>query len=58
MAGFGCRYMELDINLYDRCSREHNEKERAKESQRAAAASKWSSITEGAAAKGVLPDPK
>lgn len=52
------RYMELDINLYDRCARENNEKERAKEAQRAAAASKWSTIAQGAAARGVLPDPK
>lgn len=50
--------MELDINLYDRCARENNEKERMKESQRSAAATKWQSITEGAAEKGVLPDPK
>lgn len=46
--------MELDINLYDRCSREHNEKERAKVDLRAAANSKWLTITESASAKGVV----
>ena len=49
--------MELDINLYDRCARENNEKERMKESQRAASKTKWQSITEAAAEKGVKPDP-
>jgi len=46
--------MELDINLYDRCSREHNEKERTKNDLRTAASAKWQSITESAAAKGVV----
>jgi hypothetical protein len=45
--------MELDISLYDRCARENNDKERVKESQRAASKSKWASITDAAAAKGV-----
>ena len=48
------RYMELDINLYDRCSREYNEKERSKDNHRAAAVAKWQSIAESAAAKGVV----
>jgi hypothetical protein len=48
------RYMELDINLYDRCSREHNEKERTKSDLRTAATAKWLSIAEAASAKGVV----
>jgi serine/threonine-protein phosphatase 2A regulatory subunit B' len=49
-------YMELDINLYDRCSREHNDKERTKLDLRTAANAKWLTITESANAKGVRAD--
>lgn len=49
-------YMELDISLYDRCARDNNEKERLKETQRSASRSKWASITDAAAAKGVKLD--
>merc|ERR1712000_227742 len=37
-------YMELDINLYDRCGRETAERDKLRESQRAAAATKWKQI--------------
>jgi serine/threonine-protein phosphatase 2A regulatory subunit B' len=47
-------YMELDINLYDRCSREYNDKERTKTDLRASANAKWQSIAEAASAKGVV----
>lgn len=50
--------MELDISLYDRCARDNNEKERLKDSQRAASKSKWASIADAAAAKGVKLDEK
>lgn len=45
--------MELDISLYDRCARENNDKERLKDSQRAASKAKWQNIIDAAAAKGV-----
>lgn len=37
-------YMEMDINLYDKCNREHLEKTRARESEREAADNKWQTI--------------
>jgi hypothetical protein len=46
--------METDINLYDRCSRETADKERVKDGNRVLANSRWQSITDNAAAKGVF----
>ena len=37
-------YMEMDINLYDKCNREHLEKTRSRESEREAADNKWQTI--------------
>lgn len=48
-----CRYMEMDINLYDRCSREYSERTRTKEQERAAAADKWAKLEAQAVAKGL-----
>jgi len=42
------RYMDLDINLYDRCGRETAERDKLRESQRAAAATKWKQIEDAA----------
>jgi hypothetical protein len=48
--------MEVDINLYDRCARENNEKERLKDSQRVASKTKWQAIADAASARGVAAD--
>jgi hypothetical protein len=49
-----CRYMETDVNLYDRCARETSDKDRVKEGNRVLANAKWQAIQEAAAAKGVF----
>jgi hypothetical protein len=46
-------YMEMDINLYDKCSRENTEKVRAKEVERETAAGVWASMIEKSKALGV-----
>lgn len=48
-------YMEMDINLYDRCSREHVEKGRAREVEREQAAAVWSQLVEQGKGLGVTP---
>ncbi len=47
-------YMEMDINLYDRCNREHMDKIRTKDAEREAAAVKWATIKALAVQKGVI----
>ena len=47
-------YMEMDINLYDKCSRERQDKMKDKEIMREQAAAKWDEITKLAAEKGVM----
>ena len=46
-------YMEMDINLYDKCSRERQDKMKDKEIMREQAAAKWDEITKLAAEKGL-----
>jgi len=48
-------YMEMDINLYEKCARENTEKVRAKEAEREGAAGVWASLIEQARALGVQP---
>ena len=48
-------YMEMDVNLYEKCSRENVEKGRAKEAEREAAAGVWASLIEQARTLGVTP---
>lgn len=43
----------MDNALYEKCARENNEKQRAKEAERAQAASKWKAIMDSAAANGI-----
>lgn len=45
-------YMEMDITLYDRCSRENGEKTRLKDAEREAANTKWQQILHSATAQG------
>ena len=47
-------YMELDINLYDQCNREHLEKTRSGPLEREAIDAKWATIRAMALAKGVV----
>lgn len=48
------RYMEMDINLYDKCSRDTSEKLRTKEVERNAATTKWATLEAAASARGVV----
>jgi serine/threonine-protein phosphatase 2A regulatory subunit B' len=45
-------YMEMDLALYDKCSRENNEKIRNKEQEREIATQKWNSIINSAISNG------
>jgi uncharacterized protein (UPF0335 family) len=45
--------MEMDVNLYEKCSRENNEKIKKQESERAEAQAKWKSIMDSAASNGI-----
>jgi hypothetical protein len=45
--------MEMDIQLYDKCSRENNEKLRKAEADREAAQQKWAHIMDQATAAGI-----
>jgi len=54
---FHIRYMEMDVNLYDRCARENNDKQRAKEAERNAAANKWRAILDAANSSGIQVPP-
>jgi ferredoxin len=45
--------MEMDINLYDKCSRESNDRARQKEQEREAAANRWQSILNSALSNGI-----
>ena len=47
------RYMEMDIQLYEKCSRENNEKTRKLESDRETSQQKWNIIIESATASGI-----
>lgn len=46
-------YMEMDVQLYEKCSRESNEKVRKQEAEREAAVLKWDMITNSAVSSGV-----
>ncbi len=43
----------MDLALYEKCSRENNEKIKKQEAEREAANQKWKSITELAASNGI-----
>jgi hypothetical protein len=45
--------MEMDIALYEKCSRENNEKIKKQEAEREAANQKWKSILDSASASGI-----
>lgn len=47
------RYMEMDIALYEKCSRENNEKIKKQEAEREASAQKWRTIMDLASAQGI-----
>ena len=47
-------YMEMDINLYDKCSRERQDKMKDKEIMREQASAKWDEVTKLAAEKGAV----
>mmetsp|Transcript_3202 Transcript_3202/g.3476 ORF Transcript_3202/g.3476 Transcript_3202/m.3476 type:complete len:492 (-) Transcript_3202:140-1615(-) len=46
-------YMEMDIALYEKCSRENNEKIKKQEAEREASAQKWRTIMDLASAQGI-----
>lgn len=46
-------YMEMDVHLYEKCSRENNEKLRKQEAEREAANMRWNMIRETAKASGI-----
>mmetsp|Transcript_10018 Transcript_10018/g.8969 ORF Transcript_10018/g.8969 Transcript_10018/m.8969 type:complete len:523 (+) Transcript_10018:196-1764(+) len=46
-------YMEMDSSLYDKCTREYNEKTKARETEREAANRRWQSLLTDAQALGV-----
>ncbi len=52
-AFFCHRYMEMDLALYEKCSRENNEKIKKQEAEREAATQKWKSIMELASSNGI-----
>ena len=43
----------MDIALYEKCSRENNEKIKKQEAEREASAQKWKAILETATAQGI-----
>lgn len=45
--------MEMDIQLYEKCSRENNEKARKLEADREASQQKWGMILESATSSGI-----
>jgi len=45
--------MEMDINLYDKCSREYSEKNRTKDQERITANDKWAKLEAAALANGL-----
>ena len=45
--------MEMDIQLYDKCSRENNEKMRKADADREASQQKWATILDSATAAGI-----
>ena len=45
--------MEMDINLYDKCSREYGEKNRTKDQERVAAEDTWAKLEAAAIANGL-----
>ena len=47
------RYMEMDSTLYEKCSRENNDKMRKLEAEREASDAMWAAITEQARAAGI-----
>lgn len=47
-------YMEMDINLYDKCSRERQENMKLKETAREQADKRWADLAKSAAEKGVV----
>lgn len=49
-------YMEMDISLYDKCSRENNEKLRLMDAEREAANNKWQALINMAHSKGTNVD--
>ncbi len=50
---FWCRYMEMDIALYEKCSRDNNDKLRKAEAEKEAGANKWKAIMDAATASGI-----
>jgi serine/threonine-protein phosphatase 2A regulatory subunit B' len=46
-------YMEMDSTLFEKCQREHGEKQRKLDQEREACAAKWKSIVDSAAAAGI-----
>lgn len=45
--------MEMDIQLYEKCSRENTEKARKLEADREASATKWTAILDSATSAGI-----
>mgnify|MGYP003387054701 CR=1 FL=1 len=43
----------MDINLYDKCSREYGEKSRTKDTERSTAEDKWAKLEAAAVANGL-----
>lgn len=48
------RYMEMDANLYERCSREIHEKNLQHENYQKNSKEMWKSIREAASQKGII----
>jgi hypothetical protein len=46
-------YMDMDLNLYEKCQRENVEKTRSKEAEREAAAGVWAGLLEQGRALGI-----
>ena len=47
------RYKEIDSTLYEKCSRDHNDKIRKMEAEKEASAATWDSIVAQAVAAGI-----
>ena len=45
--------MEMDIALYEKCSRDNNEKLRKAEAEKEAGSNKWKAIMDSAVASGI-----
>ena len=45
--------MEMDIALYEKCSRDNNDKLRKQEAEKEAGANKWKAILDQATASGI-----